>query len=65
VVHSHVCQPPNAGPKIQLKDSLGPSALTESDADENVMSNGNCHGFAGLGSWTGERRHSSQPYPGA
>ncbi len=22
--------------------------LTESDLDENVMSNGNCHGFAGL-----------------
>ncbi len=36
--------------------------LTESDLDENVMSNDNCHGFAGLGSGTGERRHSRQPY---
>jgi hypothetical protein len=36
--------------------------LTESDLDENVMSNDNCHGFAGLGSGTGERRHSCQPY---
>jgi hypothetical protein len=36
--------------------------LTESDLDENVMSNDNCDGFAGLGSGTGERRHSRQPY---
>ncbi len=36
--------------------------LTESDLDENVMSNDNCHGFAGRGSRTGERRHSRQPY---
>jgi hypothetical protein len=34
---------PNAGPKIQRKDSLGPSVLTESDSDEYVMSSGNSH----------------------